>query len=174
MKPTMLFGLFLGACGVAGAATPQFDVPAEGARTFYAAQSLHSGDVLQIRARHLLGDETLVFARCSDDDLCRSAQIVALWRHGFHDGSGISNTVIRNNIAVRADGRYFFWLVKNSDCFVDHWSCRNGAWPGVLTYGKPEALPIAQAAQDGAFYKVKYDSGSLIYVRKLGAEAAHG
>jgi len=44
----------------------------------------------------------------------------------------------------------------------------------VLTYGKPEALPIAQAAQDGAFYKVKYDSGSLIYVRKLGAEAAHG
>lgn len=44
----------------------------------------------------------------------------------------------------------------------------------MLTYGKPEALPIAQAAQDGAFYKVKYDSGSLIYVRKLGAEAAHG
>jgi hypothetical protein len=165
---TFLFGLAVAAV-VHADAPAQFTVPPENAKVFYAASELRKGDVLQVRSLHLLGDEALILARCAND--CTRADVISVWRHGFHEASGINNHVIRSNIRLRENGRYFFWLVKNSDCYVDPWSCRTSAWPGILTYGNPQALPITNSANDGAYFKVKYGSGSLIYVRRLDAGA---
>jgi hypothetical protein len=163
--------IFVAGLGVAGAA--QADAPAlfgvlpESTKVLYATTQLNQGDVLQVRSTRLLGDEALVLARCAND--CTHAQIVSIWRHGFHDASGINNRVIRSNIRLPENGRYFFWLIKNSECYVDPWSCRNSAWPGILTYGNPQALAITNGSNDGAYFKAKYASGSLIYVRRLPA-----
>jgi hypothetical protein len=134
-------------------------------KAYFPASDMRKGDVLQVRAPHLLGDETLVLARCGDD--CSSAQVVSVWRHGFRSENRIDNRVIRSNFTLRENGRYFFWLVKNSDCYVDPWACRNSAWPGVLTYGKPQALAITATKRDGSIVKLKFDSGTLVYVRQL-------
>jgi hypothetical protein len=142
----------------------------ENPTVFFPAAELHKGNVLQIRAPHLLGDETLILARC--DGNCSNAQVVSVWRHGFRSASGIDNRVIRSNINLREDGRYFFWLIKNSDCYVDAWGCHTSAWPGVLTYGKPQALGIVSSSQDGALFKLKYDSGTLVYVRQVDVNTA--
>jgi hypothetical protein len=153
------------ATSVSAHATAADAGPGENPKAFFPAAELRKGNVLQIRAPRLLGDETLVLARCGDD--CTSAKVVSIWRHGFRSASGIDNRVIRSNINLREDGRYFFWLIKNSDCYVDAWSCRNSAWPGALTYGRPQALGITETTRDGALIKLKYDSGTLVYVRQV-------
>jgi hypothetical protein len=149
----------------ANAEVPPFAVPHDDAIAFYPTAALHKGDVLQVRSLHLLGDETLVLARC--DDGCKDAKVVSVWRHGFHLRNGIFNPTIRTNFALKQDGRYFFQLVKNSQCYVDQWGCRNSPWPGVLTYGNPQPLTVAKAAMDGSVFRVKFDSGSSVFVRLL-------
>lgn len=146
-------------------APTQFAVPQENARVFYPVSELHKGDVLQVRSPHLLGDETLILARCTDE--CKGAQVVSVWRHGFHLASGLYNPVIRSNITLKQDGRYFLWLVKNSQCYVDAWGCRASAWPGVLTYGNPQALSVSKTDGSGEQFRVKFDSGSWVFVRQV-------
>jgi len=150
---------------VFAAASVPFAVP-QNARMFYSVPMLSKGDVLQLRVRHLLGDEMLVLGRCTDA-ACDKADVVSVWNRGFRNPSGIDNRVIRSNFAVRVDGRYFFRLIKNSDCYVNAAICRSSPWPGMLTYGKPQALPIVHSEVNGDWSTAKYESGSLIHVRRV-------
>jgi len=160
------FFLLLVAAPITRAEMPEFAYPQNNAIAFYPTAALHKGDVLQVRSPRLLGDETLVLARC--DDGCKDATVISVWRHGFHLATGIYNPLIRSNFTLKRDGRYFFQLVKNSDCYVDAWMCHNARWPGVLHYGNPQPLKIEQAQMQGPLYRVKFDSGTWVLVRRLG------
>jgi hypothetical protein len=154
-----------GAAHGADAAPAAFAVP-KNASMLYSVEALRSGDVLQVRVRHLLGDRMLVLGRCNDAN-CDKADVVAVWNHGFRNPNGIDNHVIRSNYAIRQEGRYFLRLIKNSDCYVARSACRSSPWPGMLNYGHPQALPIIATQTSEDWYKAEYESGSWIFVRRV-------
>ncbi len=71
------FFLLLVAAPITRAEMPEFAYPQNNAIAFYPTAALHKGDVLQVRSPRLLGDETLVLARC--DDGCKDATVISVY-----------------------------------------------------------------------------------------------